>query len=269
MSYFLLIVLFIFPAFAGLEKIQLKNLDLHYLNPEGSGTVEQLNIGIGLPTKKENYPVSIFRKEGSFEIVSAFAHFEWLHPIAFIHDLQSLETQKLNLDILPSGHRLKAENLKFHSSKQNEFLFEDFTVTCRGQSLEKNVFSKLKEDCLNEMDVMIRHMDIPSQFLKTIAEQLPEAPADSDFPANDFYASVAKGNFFSFVRIKFVIPAYLKIWGYSQFEDHGKTIAIRVDEVKYGVLPVTAIVMNELKRLVTHPKVTINPPWVRIKLGKE
>lgn len=269
MSFLFLTVFLIFPAFAGLEKIQLKNLDLHYVNPVGTGSVEKLTIGMGLPSKKENHPVSIYRREDSFEIESSFAQFEWLNPITFIHDLSALETEKLNLDILPSGHKLKAQHLKFISSKQNEFSFEDFAVSCRGQSLEKDVFSKLKEDCLNEMEVIIRHMDIPSQFLKTIAEQLPEAPADSDFPANDFFASLAKGNFYSYVRIKFVIPAYLKIWGYSQFEDNGKTIAIRVDEVKYGVLPVTTIVMKELKRLVTHPKVTINPPWIKIKLGKE
>jgi len=42
-----------------------------------------------------------------------------------------------------------------------------------------------------------------------------------------------------------------------------------MDLIKFGILPVTSLVMDALRRQVQHPRVSINPPWIRIQLGKE
>ncbi len=270
MSTLLLSFLLILPAFSVIEKIQVKNLDLDYLTPNGSGTFEKLNIGMGLPPtlQGDTYPVSVYWREKSFLVMSPFADFEWLNPYNFIHAFKSLGTEKFNLDIGKKEHELTTVKLKFVSEKNDEFVFEDLSIKCAGENKEESLILKIKEDCTNQMQVVIKHMQIPGQFLKTIAEKLPEAPAETEFPANDFYLDLSQGHFYSYVKIKFVLPAYLKIWGFAQFEDSGKTIAIKVDEIRYGLIPVTSIVMTELKKLIKNPRVTIDPPWVRIKIGK-
>lgn len=270
MSALLLSLFLMFPAFSVIEKIQVKNLDLEYLSPNGSGTFEKLNIGMGLPPSLngDSYPVSVFWREKSFLVMSPFADFEWLNPYNFIHAFKSLGAEKFNLDISKRSHELKAVKLKFVSEKNDEFVFDDLSINCFGENKEESLILKLKEDCTNQMQVVIKHMEVPGQFLKTIAEKLPEAPAETEFPANDFYLDLSQGNFYSYVKIKFVLPAYLKVWGFAQFENSGKIIAIRVNEIKYGVIPVTSIVMTELQKLIKNPRVKIDPPWIKITLGK-
>ncbi|MCE9500261.1 MAG: hypothetical protein K8R21_07165, partial [Leptospira sp.] len=60
----------------------------------------------------------------------------------------------------------------------------------------------------------------------------------------------------------------LKVAGHAQFENDGKTFAIRVDEIKFGILPITNTVLSEMQARIKDPKVKIDPPWIRITVGK-
>jgi hypothetical protein len=196
--------------------------------------------------------------------------FQWLKPIEFVHNMLSAETKKLNLKVDTGDHFARGESLKITGEKTGEFVFLKYDVSCAGPSVAEKPVERLKTDCLEKMNAAVSHMELPFQFLKDIAEQLPDIATETqgDIPANDFYLIVKKGDFSSYLRIKYVVAAYLKIWGHAQFENDGKTFAIRVDSIKYGILPVTTLVMNELRRQINHPDVTITPPWIRINLGK-
>lgn len=264
---FALALFFILPSFAGLEKLELKNLDFNYVQPYGKGEFEKLNFGVSV--KNGTYSGEVFWRENSFEVQSAYMNFEWLDPIAFFHTMKSLSTDKLNLVLGKSSHELKGLALKFVEEKGKELTFEKFKIQCLGHSTQKELIDRLKGDCRENMLAIIDHMILPFDFLVAIADQLPEIPeeTDQDMTAHDFYLNMAKGDFYSFVRIKYLVKAYLKIWGHMDFEDEGNTIAIKVSTIKYGVLPVTGLVMGELARRLKHPRVEITPPWIRIKLG--
>lgn len=268
MLYFLSFLVLLSTAFAGLDKIQIKNLDLNYLYPTGSGLVEKVSVGVRL--KNQAYPVELHRRENSFEVLSPFVDFQWVDPIAFFHNMQSASTEKLNLNIDRKEHYLKGELLKIKGEKTGDFVFVKYDLKCLGPSMAINPIDRLKMDCLEKMEASISRMELPFEFLTEIAAQLPdiETETDGDIPANDFFLSMTKGDFFSYLRIKYGVRAYLKIWGYSQYENNGKIFAIRVDSIKFGVLPVTTLVMNELRRQVQHPKIKIDPPWIRIQIGE-
>jgi hypothetical protein len=267
MSYVLILIVLLSNAFAGLEKIKVNNLNLNYIYPQGSGELDKLSFGAGAAFHKLSYPLNIYRRENSFEIISEIIDIEWLNPFPFAHNIQSASTEQLNLKIEKGEHDLNLKTFKFAGEKTGEFALQNLKVSCRGSSNGKNIILRLKADCLEKMVADIEHMVLPLEFLKVIADKLPETAPEVDLPANDFFLNIEKGDFYSFVRIKLVLPAYLRLWGHTQFEDEGKTIAIRMDTIKYGILPVTSIVMKELARQVNHPSVKIDPPWIRIKLG--
>jgi hypothetical protein len=270
-SYLLLIILFVTPAFAGLDKIQIKNLDFNYIYPQGKGVVEKVTLGIASKQQGLSYPVEVYRRDNSFEVLSTFIDFEWHNPIAFFHNLKSASTEKLHLKIDKKDHFLRGEELKATGEKTGDFIFGNFDFTCSGPSLELKLVERLKEDCLEKMQATVSHMELPFKFLTEIASQLPDIATETDdnIPANDFFLSVLKGDFHSYLRIKYLVKAYLKIWGHGQYENNKKTFAIRVDSIKFGVMPVTTLVMTVLRSQINHPRITINPPWIRIQLGNE
>ncbi len=268
MSYLILIIFLISSALAGLDKIQIKNLDLNYESPYGTGVVEKVSVGVSIKSQAL-YPVEVHRRNDSFEVLSPFVDFQWMNPIPFFHNLQKVSLEKLNLKIDRAEHFLKGEALSFTGEKSENFVFGKYDLNCQGTSNAIEVVERLKVDCLDKLEATVAHMELPFQFLSAIASQLPDVPTETegDIPANDFTLSIYKGDFFSHMRIKYVVRAYLKFWGHAQFENEGKTLAIRLDSVKFGVLPVTPLVFAELSRQVNHPRVSINPPWIRIQLG--
>jgi hypothetical protein len=268
MLYLLSVLIFFSTAFAGLDKIQIKNLDLNYVYPSGTGMVEKVSVGVRF--KNQAYPLELHRRDNSFDVVSPFVDFQWVDPIAFFHNMQSASTEKLSLNIDREEHYLRGELLKIKGEKTGDFVFSRYDLKCFGPSVALDPVERLKTDCMEKMEASISHMELPFEFLTEIAAQLPdiETETDGDIPAHDFFLSMSKGDFFSYLRIKYGVRAYLKIWGHSQFEDSGKIFAIRVDSIKFGILPVTTLVMNELRRQVQHPKIKIDPPWIRIQIGE-
>jgi len=267
MSYLLLTFLLLNTAFAGLEKLHLKNVNLNYLAPEGTGDFEKINFGWSL--FEEKYPVLIYRREKTFEIDSTFANFEWINPFSFVHNFESASVAGVNLKLDREDHVISGDMVKFKPDGLGEFRLEDISVKCKGDSAQEDLVLKIQEDCLAKLDATVAHLELPIHFIQSISEKLPDAPAETDIPANDFVMSVLNGTFYSSLRIKLLLPAYLKIWGFAQIEDTGKTFSLRIDEVKFGVIPVTALVLYELQQQVKHPRVTVAPPWIRIKLGRE
>jgi hypothetical protein len=130
---------------------------------------------------------------------------------------------------------------------------------------------RIKSDCLENMEATIAHIELPLPFVLAIASELPDVSSENqnDIPANDFSLSISQGAFYSHLKIKLGVRAYLKLWGHAQFEQQGKVLAIRMDTIRFGILPVTDLVMGLLSRQIQNPKVTVTPPWIRIQLGQK
>jgi len=268
MSYVLFVFLLLSSAYASLEKIHIKNLDLDYVIPHGTGVMEKLSIGVST-FKAGTYPVEIFRRDKTFEITSQFVDFEWLNPLAFVHDLQKANTQKLSLDLDYKTASMTAESLIVTPKTDKEFTLNLVDFKCEGLSVHEDPLDRLKEDCLLSLKARASYLELPFEVMKSVGDELPdeETEAGLEMPASDFLLNVEKGDFYSHVRIKYLIRAYLKLWGHVQYENEGKTLAVRVDSIKFGVLPVTTLVMNTLRREINSPAVKIDPPWIRIDLG--
>ena len=127
---------------------------------------------------------------------------------------------------------------------------------------------RIMNDCRNKMDLTIKKIDVPTNFiLFRLLEDFPPTPApEMDFPGDNIVLSVKEGDYVLQIYLKYWFYAGLRSWGHVQYENNYKTVAIRVDQIKFGYLNVTKLVMNKLKEVVTNPNLKVDPPWIRINI---
>lgn len=270
MSYIFLAFIFVCSAQASLQKIQIKEMNLNYAAPYGSGDLHKLSIGIST-NKSMSYPVEVFRQDKTFLLTSPFVDFEWLDPLSFVFNLKTVNVQKFHMGLDYKEHTVSAESLKFSTKPEQVYSFKDFNLSCFGDSTAEDPLERLRHDCLLKLSVKASRLDFPFEIQRSHTEELPpfEAEAGLDLPADDFSLSVDAGKFHSYVRIKYLVRSYFRIWGHAQIENEGKVLAIRIDSIKYGILPVTTLVMNQLRRQIQNPDIKIDPPWIRVTLGSK
>lgn len=252
------------PALAGLEKVSLKNLDLDYKAPYGQGQVERVGIGMGL--KSTPYPVEVTRTEDSFELTTPYVDFTWKHPLKLVYEIEGLFTRKANLSIGTKIHSVNVEEVQLTTKDNNLYKAELIEGECKGEAVG-SFDKRLLEDCRKSMDIKIKRVDVPESFIlaRLMRNLITPVTKELDIPGHNLILSVKEGKYALQVYIKYWMTAGLRAWGQVNYENNYETIAIRVDQVKFGYIPVTNLVMNKLKEIITSPEVTVDPPWIRIK----
>jgi hypothetical protein len=263
---FLLFTFFIsFSVLAGFDGLMVKNLDLDYSSPYGKGELEK--ISIGLSKSNSRYPVEVEKSEDAFYLRSPFIDLRWGDPLKFFYDLEVLIARKINFSIGKTEHYVHGDHLTSKPKGQGIFKFDHLNGRCSGQSSEENIAHRLFADCRESMDLKIKRLDVPVDFfMLDILNQLPPIPAEVDIPA-DHFSFVSKGGEFSLVLyLKYYVYAGLRVFGNFHYEGNFETIVIKVNQIKWGYLPVTGLVMRELRNRIKHPAVKIEPPFIRIKI---
>jgi hypothetical protein len=256
--------LFISPTFAGFQQIEIRNLYFHYVYPLGEGELEKLKLGMSLTG--ESYPIGVVRTENSFVVSSSLVDFEWINPFTFIHNIQEAKITKLNGLFGKGGHGASAEHVSLVPEKLGEISIDGLKVNCLGNSNHTDLENRILLDCFQKMRLDIAKLGLPFDFFSPLLADVDYQPDSGDeIPTGDFSFLNSEGNFQTALRVKFLISAYVRAWGFVQFDAVTNTFGIRIDQIKYGILPITDLVMRELERRVKHPSITINPPWIYIK----
>lgn len=252
-------------CFAGFEKVSIKNLDFEYASPYGKGTLEKVTLGHSMV--QEKYPVEVNRMENSFELVTPFLDFSWNNPWKFVHELKALTTSGVNMNLGGEKHTLTADKVIATPKGRGEYRAESVSVTCEGKSTGE-LKGRLFEDCREKMSARAKRVDVPNDFiLYRILFSAPPIPRELDIPAYDLEFTSKSGNFALLFTFQYYVFARLRAYGHFQYENDYKTIAIRVDQIKFGYIPVTSFVMRRLKEVITNPNVTVDPPWIRINVS--
>lgn len=266
MKLFLLMLLVPLFAFAGLDRISVQNLDMEYAAPYGKGTVEKIGIGLGLAP--EAYPIEFIRQEHSIDLITPYVEFSWMNPLKFIYDLQAVSTKGLSGSLGTDNHSAVAESLMFIPRSGGEYKLDKLDAKCPGGF--KGPFDiRLLEDCRKSLNLTIKRVDVPVDFfLYEVLEDLPKLPGTLDIPGDNIIAKISEGDLYLQIYIKYWFYAGLRTWGHVQYENNYQTVAIRVDQIKFGYLTVTNMVMKKLKEVIKSPDVKIDPPWIRIDVRK-
>jgi hypothetical protein len=251
-------------SWAGLEKLTVENLDLHYVTPSGKGMVDK--VGIGMSLTPVPYPIEIRKTESRFELTSPYVDFTWVHPLKFIYDLEEISTKKMTASLGTKRHFVESEYALVKTKGNDVYEAHRLNAFCEGGT-RGDFDTRLLEDCVRRMEVTIKRIEVPDDFiLNRILKGLTLATEEQlDRAGDNFSLKVVNGDFGFEMFIKNGFYAGLRANGLMQFEDDYKILAIRIDQIKFGYLPITSIVMKKLKEIVKNPDVTINPPWIRIK----
>lgn len=252
-------------AFASFEKVTVRDLNFSYEAPYGVGTVSK--VGIGMSLRPDTYNIEITKTDNSFELNSPYVDFSWKNPARFVYDLESLEAVNTSGALGDKTQFIKSELLVFRPKDQEEYRAEKVDASCEGYttgSFEKRFF----EDCRKNLNLKIAKVKFPSDFvLYQVAQSLPPIfPEEIDIPADNVLASVKEGELYLQLYVKYWFYAGIRTWGFIQYEDNYRTLAIRVDTIKFGYLPVTSMVMNRLKEIFKDTDVKVDPPWIRISM---
>jgi hypothetical protein len=268
MPVFLVLSIFLsINTFAKLQNLTVVDGNFSYLKPIGNGDVQKIQLGISKSLVDGPYPIEISREENALTLKTQYVDFSWLNPMKFFHDMQKLYMEKGNVQLGYNKHFLNTPNVIFQPDKKGEFTMRGVDIVCEGSSISEAIEDRLVDDCVDHMKARIVSMELPDKsLLIEVARSLPEVPAEDNMPAWDFDLLVDKGEFKLDFRVKYVIKAGVYAWGHVQFEDNRKVLAVRLDRVKYGYLGVTNIVFKKLREL-NRPDITIEEPWIRVRLG--
>lgn len=251
---------------ADFKRISIENLNLEYSAPHGKGTVDK--VGIGFSLQSGPYPAEVTRTENSFEITSPFVDLTWDNPWKFVYDIEHLSTQKSSLSLGGKEHFIKSDALSVTPGNRGVYKLFNIEANCKGTATGEFQV-RLMEDCREEMKVSIKKLDIPTDFIlyKVVAD-LPSIHEEIDLPADDFHLTSKSGAFALSFYTKYIFYAGLRAWGNFHYEDNYNTIVIRVDQIRFGYLNVTNMVMKKLKEMITSPNVEVNPPYIRVDISR-
>lgn len=259
-------------AFAGLDRLSIQNLNFDYTKPYGRGEVDKIGITFSTKAMQGPYPVEIRRTDTDLVLTSPFVDINWSDPWGFIHDLEHLAVSKVGAQFGTKEHTAGLEHAKVTPKGMGEFSLSTLALKCSGASAARQIEDRIMDDCLEKLGLTISKLEVPldffmAQIVKDLPEQEPLAPEAR--PADNFSLNVVKGDFSMQVYTRVVFYAGLRAWGHvSQEEDHN-VIVVRLDKVKFGYIPLTTIVLRELKKRLKHPNVTIDGNIIRIKIVNE
>jgi len=254
-------------VFAGLDRMVIENLNATYEKPYGKGEIDKVNIGVSAQNVAP-YQVEIFRKEKTFEVKSTFIDITWNDPWSIVHDVEEFSVTKANASFGKKEHSVDSERVTLTPPGLGTFDLETIKVSCQGTSTDEKLENRLMDDCRKQLELTVSNLEIPINFfMSQIVADYPQMPLPlKDRPADNLKLSVNEGDFSFSVYTRVVFYAGLRAWGNISFENNRKTIIIRVDQIKFGYVSITPVVMRELARRIKHPNVIISGSYVIINL---
>ena len=254
-------------SYAGIKKLHIEGLNFDYKAPEGTGTVKKINLGFSLAPAE--YGVKVVKTSDSFELTSDFIDVSWQNPWPFLYELEMGQVKNTTIKVGNNNHSLTSDEFVLRPDDRGDYKAQKVTASCLGTGTGE-LDKMLLEDCRTKMDASIKRVDVPVDFI--LYKVLPELPAPSseiDLPADDFKFTSRNGNFNLAFYVKYYFYAGLRTHGHFHYENDYKTIVIRVDQIRFGYLSVTNLVMKRLKEIVKSPNIKIEPPFIRINLGNQ
>lgn len=252
---------------AGFEKISVKKLNLNYENSYGEGTLEKVGLGYSLKSIKVPYRIAIEKTDHSFEVTSEFLDFSWINPYKIFHNAQKLITNNTDFSIGGAVHSLESDSLLIVPKGRGIYRAQKVNMKCEGQGTGI-LKTRVLEDCRHKLDLSVKRVEVPADFiLYRILYSLPEIQGDLDFPGDNLILTSRDGQFNLQLYIKYYVYAGLRARGHFQYENDYQTLAINVNQIKFGILNVTNLVMKRLQAANRSRDIKIDPPWIRINIG--
>ncbi len=261
----LLVLLCSFLANAELKSIESKNLNFYYLHPSGFGEIEQLKINL----KKQIIPgpvtFEITALRPGFSIDLPFFQLQWTGEEPILEQVKELRVKSSHIVLNTSKHEAILEEVDLVHELLKKMSIRKMNASCTGVSVSQDLEIRLLEDCLSESKLTIKEFYLPlgRVIIGEIIEGLPDQ-SDEDIASvpHDVEWESKQGSFFLGAKIKLLVRSRVKVKGHWNVDQLNKELVIRLDEVKFGILPITELVFKELEDRLKDPKITVKKPFI-------
>lgn len=262
----LILLLFTQISFAGLNEIRVKNLTGDYSAPKGSGDFEKINIDLSFHAPK--YPFEINRTEAGYLLSTGMADLLWTKPPTFIHEADGLSVRGLDLKLGRGQHEVSAPYLSFTLKESGLTGLDRVKLRCQGKNKNSDLLFEVMEDCLSEMIFTSERVKVPESFI--LLDFFRKIYGIQSLPANDLddlLLTSREGDFYLYFRTTYYVRAGFRAWGKADFDAKEEILTLKINLVKFGIFPVTSLVMDEIKKKFEDSEdVIVEPPYIKINL---
>ena len=259
-----------------ITKAQISIPQLIFQNNKGSGSIQNISLetdGLStqalVPTVTATAPLTLSRNGKSVNVAAGVFNLALQTAPNFLLQLNSMDLEQLVTDIGSNAQlQLKAQVLKMDHQSFGQVDAESVSIACAHSSGPIGM-DQVVTDCLNRSTISMGAFQLPntSQFwLDTMVLAPKTTQENAQQTINDMDMTMNQGNFDLSMKVQGVPFAKIHATGNAKMDTTAQVATIRIDEVKYGVIPITGLVMDQLKKKLPADQFRVVPPYVYMTL---
>ena len=266
--------LFAFNAYAiDLTKIQVQLGQMSFQNNKGSGVLNNLSIEAdgGLQQNTDTSTAAVatkieFSRKGKTVSVNTGAmNISVKNANELLTKMEEVQISKLNLSMGVGQHQLSLGSANISHQSTGDINAEGLSVVCANKTSGALDFSKVADQCLAKSSIQAEQLEIPDMnffFQESFLGLSLQPESDVLQTVKDLEMEITKGDFQLSLKVKGIPLVRLKALGNIKTDIEKRQATIRIDKVKLGLIGVTDIVMNQLKKKLPPENFRVEPPYI-------
>lgn len=249
--------LFIFalciPFLSYAQNLEIQNFNFDYKNPSGQGSASSFQY------EKSGVQVSVDKigKEFKLKAIGAVTtEYTLQNAPEVVETAEKMSIQNLNLTVV--------ETLNF-SVARAKFLGKEDRLDLQALSLECDR-DRNQVEAVNQLIAgCIRKLKLRAERFDSLSEIIAKAISDEKEAVKNFRLQISNGKFNFSAGVSVGVPGTVKGKGDVSYSASEKRFAIRISEVKFGILNITGKVFDELQKNESE-NMKVKRPFVYLKL---
>lgn len=271
---FMTLSFFAFNAFAiDLSKIQIQLDQLSFQNNKGSGLLNNLTLetDVGFKTNTEAstdkapMKVNLSRKGKTVNINTGVMNISVQNANDLLAKIDVFQLSKLNLMMGLGQHKFNVSSAYIKHQSTGEIHAAGLELECAYKDQGVLDFSKVTDQCLAKSSIHADQLEIPDMnffFQESFIGLSLEPETEALQTVKDLEMEISKGDFQLSLKVKGIPLVRIKALGNVKADINKRQATIRVDKVKLGLVGVTDIVMNQLKKTLPPENFRVDPPFI-------
>jgi hypothetical protein len=243
-------------------QVSVNDFNFTYNDPHGLGTASSFSRS-KLKTDQVEVAVERIDKDLRFAVTGVEnLEFELKNAPAFMIQAETMSVSNFNMN-LAEKLNLSLGAGRFNSPNDNLKL-DGFFLDCQRDKSKSEIMDQLLNGCVQKM--ILKNSKFSSQdaegFLGAIHSSISVSLSEkADLGVNSLEMKTTNGKFDLIAEVKSSISGKVKSNGNISYDHVTGRLAIKVSEIKFGILNITRKVFDELKKKETD-KLKIKEPFI-------
>lgn len=246
---FLLSVIVPTLSFAQVKDVHIQNFSLTYQDPSGKGHASHFDYSLpGKKALKEEQSVEVTKVGQDFHLILSGTETREMTVAgapAFLTEAQTINLVNLNLNV-DQKLGLSVTEGAFHSAK-DDLELKNIALNCNRAAAQAELMDQALVGCVESMSLTT------SQFSSSVVEK--------SVGIKGLKLSVSQGDLSLSAEVKAQISGTARGKGKISYDPATGVVAIKLNEVKFGILNVTGQVFDALKKQESE-KLKVQKPWI-------